>query len=789
MTRFLIRFFASAVDHPFLVSAFLLVLTVVATIARHDPSLIRDPIDNLFANDNPAVIEKVTTPSAPPAAAVRTGRVAGGVRGGQLQINDNDVVMIIQSDEFFSSRGSEAISTIVDDLRSLSIVDQLFWMGDTPPINLFALRDAVLPKPSSSEQQFARARQRALEHPLIAGQLLSEDGQTLLIFIKLDWLFVEGDQETVETLKSTVTKTADRFPELNIDVQVAGRVPTTVAILESRDRNEKRFVWIALGMVTVLATILFRGLASVLIVSAPPIIGVYWSLGALPLFELQDNPFNQIVTPVLIGMVGFTDSIHLFLDIRRLRSNGMTSREAAKQGVIRVGLACFLTSLTTAIGLGSLALAENEVVREFGMSCVMGVGLSFLAVLLVIPLASASKLGDRIQTASKENVVDRHLARIGPLIDWTIRHHRPMGMVAIGGTVALLLVSLQMNPDQRVAMLLPTGSPALKAMETLDESMGGTETATVQVDWSKSVPRGSEEIRMVIAEAQAILDEEELIGSPVSLQRFIDVLPGDPDAAGRLSITELLPPPLKHAFYKPDDNSAVVRFKIRDVGIAAYAPVFKRIDERLNGVMEEHPDFNLYLSGRPIGRWKNLYQVVLDLVYSLGSASVIIFVVLTIAFRSLRLGLIAIVPNTFPLAFTGACFYWMGQSLEIAAVCAFTVCLGIAVDDTIHFLSRYRTDSEQMDQDDAIRSAFVSTGSALIMTTVILVLGISSVLISGMREQRIFALITCLTIGSALLGDLLLLPPLLAWFGKSKRDTEGTSEMPVVTEGDVRSTE
>ncbi|OYP36399.1 efflux RND transporter permease subunit [Rhodopirellula sp. MGV] len=770
MTRLLTRCFATAVDYPVLVFLFLLSLTAIATIGRRDPELITDLFARPSEVELPETLPLASADESEQDSSANENGGRGGVRGGQLQINDNDIALIVQCDNFFSPQGSEAILSMVERLRSLEVVSSLFWMDDTPPINLFALRDAVIPRPSSSDHQFDRARSRALSHPLIAGQLLSKDGRTLLLLIKLDWLFVEDDNATVEQIQKVAVDTAAEYAGLDLKIQVAGRVPTTMAILNARDQNQKRFVWIALGMVTLMAVILFRGFASVLIVAAPPVIGVYWALGSLPLLDLKDNPFNEIVTPVLIGMVGFTDSIHLFLDIRRLRTQGLSPADAAKRGIERVGLACFLTSLTTAIGLGSLGLAQNEVVQEFGMSCVVGVCLSFLAVMLIIPFACATRLGNRIQLTSKENMIDRNLARIGPVIEWSIRHSRVMSGVAIGGTIALLLVSMQMQPDQKVAMLLPNDAPALVAMETLDKAMGGTEPATVQIDWSEDVADGSDEIREVIAAAQTLLDQEELIGSPVSLQRFIDVLPGDPNAKGRLSITELLPPPLKHAFYKPDERSAVVRFKIRDVGIAAYAPVFKRIDEGLAKITEEHPGFSLQLSGRPISRWKNLYQVVLDLVYSLGSASIIIFVVLTIAFRSIRLGLIAIVPNTFPLAFTGACFYWMGQSLEIAAVCAFTVCLGIAVDDTIHFLSRYREDARRMNEQDAIRSAFVSTGSALIMTTIILVLGISSVLISGMREQRIFATITCLTIGSALFGDLLLLPPLLAWFGKGQQE-------------------
>jgi predicted RND superfamily exporter protein len=147
---------------------------------------------------------------------------------------------------------------------------------------------------------------------------------------------------------------------------------------------------------------------------------------------------------------------------------------------------------------------------------------------------------------------------------------------------------------------------------------------------------------------------------------------------------------------------------------------------------------------------------------------------MTIVYRSIRLGFISIIPNIFPLAATGALLYCVGQHLEIVSVCAFTVCLGIAVDDTIHFLTRYR---ERLaagdDQESAIRNAFVGVGTALIMTTAVLVIGFGTALTSDARDHRIFAAMGMLTISTALLADLLFLPALLLRFSpKATSSTE-----------------
>jgi predicted RND superfamily exporter protein len=133
--------------------------------------------------------------------------------------------------------------------------------------------------------------------------------------------------------------------------------------------------------------------------------------------------------------------------------------------------------------------------------------------------------------------------------------------------------------------------------------------------------------------------------------------------------------------------------------------------------------------------------------------------------------LISIIPNVFPLAVTGTFLVLMGQSLEVVSVCAFTICLGIAVDDTIHFLTRFQEERGGAQNDyEAIQRAFTSAGTGMIMTTLVLVVGFATVVFSDMREQRIFASMGVLTLAAALVGDLILLPAMLLRFASPRRE-------------------
>ena len=143
----------------------------------------------------------------------------------------------------------------------------------------------------------------------------------------------------------------------------------------------------------------------------------------------------------------------------------------------------------------------------------------------------------------------------------------------------------------------------------------------------------------------------------------------------------------------------------------------------------------------------------------------VIWLVLTMVYRSVRIGLISIVPNLFPLAATATILALSGQHLEMVTVCVFTICVGIAVDDTIHFLTRYQEEMRSGgEHEDVIRRAFTGVGSALLMTTIVLVTGLASAIVGDSRDARIFGIMGCITLATALFADIVLLPAMLSRF-------------------------
>jgi hypothetical protein len=750
------RLFFWWADSPILQTLVLITATTLAVVGHLNPSLV---LDILFP---PQQEETETEASEParllgltdqPPPEVEPFRVAGG-----------DCVVVATSEDFFTQESLTAIREAVARLESLPQVKSILWIESIPGLNLFALPESSLPRSDASPRQMELGRKRTLENPFAVGQLISEDGKTLLLHLNIDWFYVTTDEACTTELRTTAE--AAIAPGADLKFQVTGSAPLRLMMMHNHLRDSWRYQLIGYAIMVLSALILFRGFSAVTIVSIAPALGVFWTMGALKYFDLQHNPFNDIIVPVLVSLVGLTDSVHMMVEIRNQRAAGLDIREATRQGVARVGLACVLTSLTTAIAFASLAWAHHEIVREFGLCCVLGVSCTLLSVLTVVPLGCRSPLGKRLHIGLGKSLIDGQLRRIGPIVAWGLQFDRKAAWIAIASTAILAAICTQLTPDEKLYSGLSESGEAAKALRHLDHSLGGLEFSRVQVQWFEGAGEG--ELLEVLEEVDHVLKREPLIGHPLGVRELLQSLPGEGNPAERMTLLELLPAELKRAFYSPEAREAYVQFRVQDIGIAQYGPVFSRIESALDDIARNHDQFLISMHGGAVWRWRHVYRIVIDLAASLGTASIVIWLILTIVYRSIRIGLISIVPNVFPLVATGATLVLVGQYLELVTVCVFTICIGIAVDDTIHFLTRYTEErSAGGDHRETIRRAFTGVGTALLMTTIVLVAGMLTAVFGDARDARIFGTMGALTLISALFADIMFLPALLSRFAKA----------------------
>ena len=754
------RVFGWWADRPVLQSAVLIFMTLAALLGYYNPSFVRE-----LVGAGPSESSSLGRPQQRPPRPQNTTR-SPNVR--PFQVAGGECVVIATSSQFFTSPGLTAIRKAVEDLEALPQVESVLWLDNVPGLNLFGLPESVLPHSQASERQMEKGRERALANPLVVGQLISPDGETMVLHLRLDWFYVTSDEACTTDLRQTAERAVSKVPGAKIQFQVTGPAPLHLMTISSHMRDSVKYQLIGYSIMLISALVLFRGLSAVLIVAFSPAAGVFWTMGFLRYFNLQDNPFNDVIVPVLISLVGLTDSVHLMAEIRNQRATGLSSNEAARRGIARVGMACVLTCLSTAIGFVCLLWAHHEVVREFGWCCVLGVALTLISVLTVVPLGCRSRLGRGLHIGLGKSLVDGQLRRIEPVVAWILRHDRQMAWVAIGVTTLLSVTSLSLKPDERRYSGLSESGEAAQALRHMDRSLGGLEFGNVWVSWNEEASEG--ELLDVLHAVDRMLAAEPLIGHPLGLQQLLSALPGEGPPAERMTLLELLPPSLKRAFYNPEQHTATVQFRVQDIGIAQYGPVFERLEVAFKDLQRQNPNFEFELGGEAVWRWRNVYRIVTDLTNSLGTAGIVIWLVMTIAYRSIRIGLISLVPNLFPLAATGTMLVLSGQFLELPTVCVFVICAGISVDDSIHFLTRY---TEEQDgggtHKEIIQRAFSGVGTAMLMTAIVLIAGMLTAVVGDARDARLFGIMGALTLFTALFGDILFLPALLSQFAPTPK--------------------
>ncbi|MEQ9411095.1 MAG: efflux RND transporter permease subunit [Fuerstiella sp.] len=706
------------------------------------------------------------------AEPVHTAWVASEVRAELREVEtifrfNAPVVLVLECDDFFRAERIAALHRAVAALRDMPEVQKLVWMGDVPVVSIRGTRRPLLPEPDadSTEEELATARQALTTHPLAGQNLISADGRTALMQIDI------RDKSHVRSIRA---KAQEYLQPAGIRVRITGGL----AIFDVHDRalNEDhlRIQLIAFTMIGFLAVLIFRRPVAVIVAGSGPATGVVWTIGWLLLIGQSENQLAKIILPVMILMIGFTDGVHLVVRIQNARAKSSSPRDAVFDAVLMTGPACLLTSLTTAIGFGSLMISDSEVIAGFGRVSAIGVVVTFLAVILVIPLLANSWLGQRMHVSTTRDPLTRLMQRCVGVIDFSSRHALPVTAFGIGIVAVCITICARLVPNDCLSDRIPRDSEEWQAMRDCDVVFGGVRHLRLVIEWPEKESRKG--VWSVIEACEDMLAEEELLGPTNSIRTALSVFRGS-DRRDFSVFVNQLPDELKHQFYRPDLRKTLVVTRLQDLGIATFAPVFDRIEDRLRQLERQHPGFQLKLISDVINEGRVVRQLIEELIQSLMVASVIIFAVMAVAFRSLRIGLISIIPNMMPLAASGAIRYMIDESLGIASACAFAVCLGIAVDDTIHYLSHFRHERRRgADPHTANRNTFLTVGSALVLTTMVMTAALGTILTSRLPPHVNFAAMGCITLAIALPADLLFLPALLTLFaGRSQASESNTT--------------
>lgn len=682
--------------------------------------------------------------------------------------DDNDILIVVQGNDLLSRESLRRINELVVDLESQPEIDVVNSLFDVRrPVKVFGRTTYIklVPPLLRGEEAFDDARQRIAEHPAVRSQFLSPDRKVMVLIAQMP-------SETVEVIDMSraVQVVRDRstvvFANSSLRFRLTGQPLFRVETFVDLKLDQMRVMTVCSVICVVISVVLFRQIRVVLISLIAPGMGVLWTLGAMGWMGQRIDGLNVII-PTLLFVVGFTDSVHLVAAIQRKRRQSRTALQAVLAGFREVGKACFLTSFTTAIGFGSLGFSNLASIHRLGLLCALGAMLLLVAVVVGVSLLSMAPWFRDMSVSRKKSPM-----KLVPTL-WLAALAERSRYVFGGGLLlcaALAAASAWLKFDMHWAEAINKRTETMQTIRELEEQFNGSLQAQVVVQWPAEKNLRSNEVLECLQEVHEATVLSGIDRDPVSVLSLLQQLQGPGDSlASRVQFLEKASASRLNRLVRPDLNQAIVRFSIPNLGARKLRPILDNVDEKLQSVQRNHDGFEITLTGATVVSARNIDDVIYELFTSLVMASAIIAVVLMVAFRSFKLGLISLLPNMFPLLAVTGGLAISGMALQVTGALTLCLCLGLAVDDTIHLVIRFQEERKHCpDTAIALRRTLHSVGSVLLMTTLILISGFSAMLLANSPAINMFGYLSIFGMVAAIFGDLLILPGMIRLFCSSK---------------------
>jgi uncharacterized protein len=619
---------------------------------------------------------------------------------------------------------------------------------------------------------------RIYSHVELVNQFVSKNGRSLCLFIKhTDFLSKERSDILSDKLYALLDQ--EGFDEYHL----IGRVVGQRYYVEKMQSEMMLFISISVILVILFLWIAFRSVWGVLLPQVVLYLAAIWVIGSMGLFR---EPINilLVLLPSILFVVGMSDVIHLVSKYIDNLRDGMPKTDAVMNAVQEIGLATLLTSVTTAIGFISLLVIPVKPIQSFAIFVSLAVVITFLITIMTLPALFLFSKPPVVVEKYKNPIWHRVLAKG---FKWTLRNRKtiPLAFIAIAGISIFGVTKLESN--NFLMDELKDDNPVKMSFNYMDDNYGGIRPFELMLTlknpeehnfWDKEVLKDFERVQLYLENEYGVQRLTSLINVLKTANRSFK--------SGIQSNYKL-----------PENKADIARFKkqlerLEDGQILRlvldstqqYARITGTIpdwgNKKVTGKNEdlEHflanevnsPYFDVKLTGTAHLLDLNLKTLSYNMMQGLILASLIIAVLMALLYRSFTMTIIALIPNMLPLVVVAGLMGYMGINLKISTAITFTIAFGIAVDDTIHFLSKLKLElSKGKTLLRALRTTYITTGKAIILTSLVLLAGFFMLILSDFEGTFAMGALVSLSLFVAVIADLLLLPLLLMAFYKPKK--------------------
>ncbi len=608
----------------------------------------------------------------------------------------------------------------------------------------------------------------------LVGTLFSEDATAVSLFVQTtDDLSKEASDTLIAALNL-------KLQELQLqDYHLAGKALAQSVFVDKMQVELAIFMSASILLVIIFLWITFRTLLGVLVPLVVVLLSVIWSLGVMGLFN-KPIDIMTVLLPTIMFVVGMSDVIHILSRYMTEISQGADKIKALKVTLKEVGMATLLTSVTTAVGFLTLLTTAIVPIRNFGLYTAISIGLAFILAFSVLPAI--------LLLLKKPNPVKARKVSLS----WPILLRRMLRFVFRKPGIILSLSAV-------VTVLSLVGISMIKVDTTLLEDLGDDDPIILDFKYFEDKFSGVRpfELHLLAAPGHTMYDKEVLqeideienylyttyglnfISSPATIVKTINraqngglneyyTLPENPEQLQRVNrqLQAFKNRSELRSIVTPAATEGRLSGKMTDIG-SAKATV---LNDSLRSFIAENinPKYlQTRLTGSALLLDKNNEYVTLNMMQGLLIAFGVIALIVGLIFRSLRMVLISLVPNIIPLLMIGGIMGFMGINMTVSVSIVFTIAFGIAVDDTIHFLSKLKLElAAGRSLPYAIKRTFISAGKAILITSCILMGGFMTLILSTFDATFYVGLFVSLTLLFAVVADLYLLPLLILYFYK-----------------------
>ncbi len=722
---------------------------------------------------------------------------------------DDLIVLTIKGPQVFNQdflhKLKKLHTTLEDTVPHLNDITSMVNARNTRGVADGIIVEDLLEHWPADDAALAELKKRVMTNPLYTNRLISEDGSYTTVILQTDVYGLSvadedalagfGDEDMdlaaddnqasgkpaylTESQRGTivmaVNKVAAEFQADDFQIYIAGSPVVTHAVKKTMRQDMMLFLRLAILVIAISLFLMFRRLPAVIYPLIVVVLSLISTLALMAVFGVAVK-LPTMILPSFILAVGVGDSVHvLSMFFHNLRKHD--KNEALAMAMGHSGLAIIMTSLTTAAGLASFSWAEIAPVADLGIFASLGVLLALLYTIIFLPaLLAVTPLRRRDEGAEDKG-------RMMALMDFFTRlatGRYKQVLVVFGVLVVLAAIGLsRLTFSHNILSWLPEEMPVRTATEVTDANLKGSVTLELVLDTGRENglydPLVLKKMEQLAAELEENKDKSMPVGKVMSVADIIKEIhqalnENRPDFYVVPDDAKLIPQEfLLFENSGSDDLEDVVdsRFQLARITIKMpwqdamhYVPIISQVETRAKEIFGDQVQITttgiMALFGRII------YAAIHSAAISYLIAFAVITVMMIFLIGSVRLGILCMIPNLAPIAATLGLMGWIGLPMDMFTMLIGSIAIGIAVDDTVHFVYNYRRYfNEYGSNEAAIHHSFHTVGRAMFTTTVVLSLGFFIFMFASMSNLFYFGLLTGIALLLALAADFLLAPALL----------------------------